>query len=99
MEQLSANLEDVLHEREARALISHSRDVWPVCGVGIGLVGGVLAPLLGALLTAAAWMEGNGGYGLLLHKLGTFSFWLTIPLLSFGSHCMDVLEKRGWKLG
>jgi hypothetical protein len=23
---------------------------------------------------------------------------LTIPLLSFGSHCMDVLEKRGWKL-
>jgi hypothetical protein len=97
MEQLNANQEDVLRERKAGTLISDSRDVWPVCGAGIGLVGCVLAPLIGVLLAVIARMEGNGGHGPLLSKLSTVLFLLTIPLLIFGGYCLDVLEKRGWK--
>lgn len=99
MNQLIANQEDVLQEHETKGLISDTRDVWPVCGAGIGLVGCVLTPLLGAVLTVVAWIEGNNGYGQLLHKLGTVFFLLAIPLLIFGGYCLDVLEKRGWKIG
>ena len=99
MKQLIANQEDFLLERHPQGLISDSRDVWPVCGAVIGLIVGLLAPLLGAFLTVVAWLEGSSGSGPLLHKLGTASFLLTIPLLFFGAYCLDVLEKRGWKLG
>src|SRR5262245_30881175 len=97
MKQLAQNQEGASQEPGAKDLISNSRDVWPVCGAGIGLVGCVISPLLGALLTAVSWIEGNRGYGPLLHKVGTVLFLLTIPLLIFGGYCLDVLEKRGYK--
>src|SRR5262249_54267849 len=97
MKQQIVSQEEVSPELGARGLINDSRDVWPVCGAGIGLIGGVLAPLLGALFTFVSWFEGNSGFGPSLHRLGTISFLLTIPLLIFGGYCLDVLEKRGWK--
>ena len=98
MNQLISNQNVVLQGHETKDLISETRDVWPVCGAGIGLIGCALAPLFGILLTMVGWLEGNNGYGPLLHKLGTVFFLLTIPLLIFGGYCLDVLEKRGWKL-
>ena len=99
MEELNMSDEEVMVEREPRDLISDSRDVWPACGAGIGLIGGVVAPFFGVLLTVVSWLEGSSGYAPRLHKLGTISFLLAIPLLIFGGYCLDVLEKRGWKLG
>jgi hypothetical protein len=99
MNQLTGNQEDRLQEQKSTDFISNPRDVWPVCGAGIGLVGCVIVPLLGVLLTVVAWVEGNSGYGPLLHKISNVSFVLTIPLLLFGGYCLDVLERRGWKLG
>lgn|SRR5262245_2816922 len=99
MNQLMANLDDFMQEHEARDLISDSCDVWPICGAGIGLIGGVVAPLLGVLLTLASWLGGHIGSSPLLHKLGTICFFLTVPLFIFGAYCLDVLEKRGWKFG
>src|SRR5262245_41859775 len=97
MKLLTPNQEGALHEPEVKDLISNSRDVWPVCGAGIGLIGCALTPLLGALLTLVAWIKGNSGAGPFLHKVGTVLFLLTIPLLIFGGYCLDVLEKRGYK--
>jgi hypothetical protein len=73
--------------------------VWPVCGAGVGLIGGVLAPLLGAILTVFSWVEGNISPGPILHEVGTGCFFLTVPLLVLGACCLDALEKRGWKIG
>jgi hypothetical protein len=99
MRQHIANQTDFPLEREVQVLINDSRDVLPVCGAGIGLIGGTLAPALGAVLAVAAWVTGDSLYGPLLHKLSTVLFYWAIPLLIFGGHCLDVLEKRGWKFG
>jgi hypothetical protein len=73
--------------------------VWPVCGAGIGLIGGVLAPIAGAATTIFCWFDGAASTTPMLHKIATICFYLTVPLLIFGGCCLDALEKRGWKIG
>lgn len=75
------------------------RYVWAVCGVGLGFIGGILAPILGAVFTGVSWFEANSPVGPTFHTAGTVCFFLTIPLLVFGGCCLDALEKRGWKIG
>lgn len=71
--------------------------VWAVCGAGIGFVGGLLAPLFGAVFTILSRIEGTGLRAPIFERAGTICFFLTIPLLIFGGACLDALEKRGWK--
>ncbi|MBV9929220.1 MAG: hypothetical protein JOZ96_29680 [Acidobacteria bacterium] len=60
----------------------------------MGLVGGVLAPALGTLLTVANWFTGRQEASLYLGRLSTTLFVLTIPLLALGAHCLDLLEAK-----
>lgn len=62
-------------------------------------VGGILAGLLGTLLSASAWILGGDQHPL-VHGLGTALLVVTIPLLILAGYCMDWLEcdpqkKRG----
>ena len=63
-----------------------------VCAVA-GLAGGILSPLLGTLTTAAAWLAHSQRVSSYLNDLSIVLFTLTIPLLAFGAHCLDLLEK------
>ena len=62
-------------------------------GAAFGLCGGIVAPVLGAVLTAIAWFTGPEWHGHLLQRDGTVLLFLTIPLLILGAHCLDLLDK------
>jgi hypothetical protein len=62
-------------------------------GACVGLFGGVIAPLAGLALTALAWIIGDW-HGFHLGRDGAVLLFLTIPLLIFGAHCLDLLDKE-----
>lgn len=62
-------------------------------GAVCGFCGGVLAAIFGSLITLAAWFDGSERHGVALHRYGTVLLFLTIPLLIFGAHCLDLMDK------
>ena len=64
-----------------------------VIGALVGLVGGVVAGLFGAVLTVASWFVINAGARHLFSTTGTVLLFLTIPLLIFSGYCLDWMEK------
>jgi hypothetical protein len=76
------------------SLIWKSPRPWPSAGAVTGLAGGILAPALGAALTAISWFASQQMASLYLSRLSTTLFFLTIPLLALGAHCLDLLEER-----
>lgn len=70
--------------------------VWglPVLGAIFGLSGGTICALFGSVLTAVSWFTGAGAAGSYVRTFGTALLVLTIPLLLFGAHCLDLSEKR-----
>ncbi len=71
----------------------HDMQTWAGVGAVFGLAGGILAVLLGSLLTAAAWLPGMEPHSL-LHALATALLVATIPLLALGACCLDKLEAK-----
>jgi hypothetical protein len=67
---------------------------WRARGVVFGLCCGIISPLIGSVLTAAAWFTGPKWHGLFLQRDGTLLLFLTIPLLILGAHCLDLLEQK-----
>jgi hypothetical protein len=69
----------------------HSCD-WCSLGAVAGLAGGIIAALLGSVLTALSWFAEDASH---LDKiLGTVLLVLTIPLLVIGAQCLDLLDKK-----
>jgi hypothetical protein len=61
-------------------------------GACLGVAGGTVFPLGGALLLAIVWLIGQtGGW---LYTLGSILLLSTIPLLLIGAHCLDLLDGR-----
>ena len=75
-----------------RAALREHGWTWKGTGACVGLLGGLIAPLLGLALSALAWFIGDW-HGLHLGRGGTILLMLTIPLLIFGAHCLDLLDK------
>ena len=67
---------------------------WPSAGAVTGLAGCILAPALGAILTVISWLISQPTASFYLSRLSTTLFFLTIPLLALGAHCLDLLEAR-----
>jgi len=63
-------------------------------GAVLGLAGGIVSGCVGAVLSLSAWFEGTAGISAYLQTAGTVLFVLMIPLLVFGAHCLDMIEKR-----
>ena len=70
---------------------------WKSAGGVFALCGGIIAPIVGSILTAIAWFTGPVWHGLSLHRYGTVLLLLTIPLLLFGAHCLDLVDKEANK--
>lgn len=59
-----------------------------------GFCGGIAAAVLGSILTAVAWFTGAVWHGYSVQRFGTILLFLTIPLLVFGAHCLDLLDRE-----
>ena len=70
---------------------------WRWFGATCGLGGGLACVLFGSIITAVTWLIGPASYGPFLRKLGTILLVLTIPLLIFGAHCLDLMERQQHK--
>jgi hypothetical protein len=67
---------------------------WRTGGAVFGLCGGIISPLIGLVLTAMAWFTGPEWHGFFLQRYGTVLLFLAIPLLIFGGHCLDLMDKQ-----
>jgi hypothetical protein len=67
---------------------------WQANGAVFAIAGGILAAILGTLLSAGAWSLGDESNGLTLHGVGSTLLLSTIPLLVLGAHCLDLMERR-----
>lgn len=76
-----------MNRQGTRIVIWTLKDTGAICL----LVGGVVAALLGSLLTAIAWIVGASIHPL-IPWLGTAFLILTIPLLILAGCCMDWAE-------
>jgi hypothetical protein len=71
---------------------------WASVGALLGLGGGIVAPLVGLVLTAVAWFTGPYWHGFPLHRAGTVLCGLTFFLLFLGAHCLDLMEQHDGKV-
>ena len=60
----------------------------------IGLAGGFLAPIFGAIVSIISWFIDPVWHGVFLHQAATSLFFLAIPLLILGAHCLDLLDEE-----
>jgi hypothetical protein len=67
---------------------------WCSLGAAVGLGGGLIAVLVGSVLTAISWLTGTAFY---MQAVGAVLLFLTIPLLVFGAQCLDLMEKKHQK--
>lgn len=67
---------------------------WKSAGAVFGLCFGILSPLVGSILTAIAWFTGPSWHAYFIQRYGTVLLFLTIPLLIFGAHCLDLMDKQ-----
>jgi hypothetical protein len=59
-----------------------------------GLIGGIIAPLVGSLFTALGWVSGPRWHGFAIQRIGAVLLFVTIPLLLFGAHCLDIADRK-----
>jgi hypothetical protein len=67
---------------------------WKITGSLFGVFGGLMSPIIGSVVTIVSWVADPAWHGLSLHIAGTSLFVITFPLLAFGAHCLDLLEKE-----
>lgn len=94
--------QQVLQETElsSRSVINKlRRHGWSLktCGAAAGLCGGVMSALAACLLSVVVWLTHAAWHGPLLQRSGTILFFLMIPLLVFGAHCLDLLDREDSK--
>jgi len=95
--ELQDDLDCDIYER-MQGLIEKHPWAWQSIGAVSGLVGGILTPVIGTLFIAVTWFIHSERVVSSLDGLGIVSFVLTIPLLTFGAHCLDLLERKTARL-
>jgi len=73
--------------------LPQSPSPWKIVGSVFGLFGGLMAPIIGSVLTIVSWFADPVWHGLSLHLAATSLFVISFPLLLLGAHCLDLLDK------
>ena len=97
LEEDDLDCEYDIYER-MRRLIDINPWAWQSIGAVLGLWGGVLTPVIGTLFIAVTWFIHSERVVSSFNGLSIGSFALTIPLLTFGAHCLDLLERKTARL-
>jgi hypothetical protein len=71
---------------------------WEATGAACSFSGGIIAALIGSVLTVSTWILGAAAHPW-LRGLGTAFLILTIPLLILAGYCMDWMERDRNKSG
>lgn len=80
-------------------LMGKNRETWQTVGAAVGLLGGLLSIVLGVLVWAVVAIVAPAGvFGSFLDVAGTVLLILPLPLLMWGAHCLDLLEKKALSL-
>lgn len=80
--------------QEIEILIRKNPWAWQsVCAV-LGLAGGVIAPILGAIFDVITWFVHSILVNSYLHVISIVLCALTLPLLILGASCLDLLEAK-----
>jgi hypothetical protein len=96
-ESLEGEAETDLYQ-EIETLIKKSPWAWQsVCAV-VGLVGSVIAPILGATTDVITWFAHSQSLNSHLHVLSIVFCALTLPLIILGAFCLDSLQRKTTKL-
>ena len=90
----SSFLETKLSPRGLSEQVTVHGWTWCSGGAVCGLSFGIICPLIGSVLTAIAWFTGPEWHGFFIQRYGTVLLFLTIPLLVFGAHCLDLMDKQ-----
>jgi hypothetical protein len=53
----------------------------------------MISLFLGSALNVAAWLAGGWWAGAWLQRVGIGLLLLTVPLLAFGAHCFDCVDR------
>ncbi|HJY28057.1 MAG TPA: hypothetical protein VJ306_08535 [Pyrinomonadaceae bacterium] len=85
--------DEELTPHRVRATLRAHCWTWKSTGACVGMLGGVIAPLLGLALSFLASFIGDW-HGFHVRREGAVLLFLTIPLLIFGAHCLDLLDKE-----
>ena len=75
-------------------LIRKNRWTRQSIGAGVGLAGGLLSIILGALLWAVVPLLATGSFRSFLNVVEILFFALSLPLLALGAYCLDLLEMQ-----
>jgi len=67
---------------------------WKNGAAAFGLAAGFIAPIVGSIVTVISWFRDPVWHGLALHQASTGLFVIVLPLLVFGAHCLDLLDKE-----
>ena len=86
--------EDFPAPHSAIKQLIHGSWNWKSSGAVIGLCGGLTAPIFGAVVTLVSWFIDPVWHGMFLHQAATSLFFLAIPLLVLGAHCLDLLDNE-----
>jgi membrane protein implicated in regulation of membrane protease activity len=62
-------------------------------GAMFGLAG-IITLFIGAALNIAAWLAGGWWAGAWIQGIGIALLALTVPLLAYGAHCFDCVERE-----
>jgi hypothetical protein len=66
---------------------------WEVAGGACCFVGGIMAALLGSVLSASAWIVGGEVHSW-IYAVGTALLIVAIPLILFAGFCLDWAERK-----
>jgi hypothetical protein len=65
---------------------------WWHAGAAFGMGGGFLGGVVGLVLTMMSWSERNDMAATDINRMATVLIFLTIPMMIFGSYCLDKIE-------
>jgi hypothetical protein len=83
-----------LRSRNLIARIREAGYTWHTAGAVVGLLFGIISPLVGSVLTAISWFSGPQWHGFSVQRYGTALLFITIPLLILGAHCLDLMDEQ-----
>lgn len=85
--------QDFASPRSAISEVLHGTWNWKSGAAAFGLGAGFIAPVCASIATVVSWFTDPVWHHVSLHQAGTTLFFVTLPLLILGAHCLDLIDR------